>query len=220
MPDATDRPLRHIYVAPREAAAGPCPAVVMLHGLGANEYDLLPLARHFPASAQYIAVRAPRPYALGGAAWHELTDFGKLTPEAGSFRQSFDRLADFLRQAKERYPIDPGRLYLLGFSMGGAMSLASVLNRPEEFAGLVGLSGYLPDGIDVELHWGAVAGFPCFIGHGVHDPLVPVERGREIRDRLAGAGAELTYREYPMEHGISDETLRDVIAWLEARLGP
>jgi phospholipase/carboxylesterase len=196
--------------------ASPAPAVVLLHGMGADEYDLLPLARQLPGNAIYISVRAPLPFEWGGATWHRISE--DIQPDPETFRKSFDLLQRFLSQAKSTYPIDPDRLYLLGFSMGAGMAVATVLRDPSSVAGIAALSGYLPEDVGIDYDWKDIAGKPIFIGHGSVDPLVPPDRSHRMSSLLTEAGADVSFHEYPMGHSISEDEFQDLVAWLGPKL--
>jgi phospholipase/carboxylesterase len=106
-----------------------------------------------------------------------------------------------------------------GFSQGSVMAYALGLGarRPRP-AGIIALSGFIPqvEGFDVDL--GTAAGLPVAIGHGTYDPVISVEFAREARDRLAEAGAQVTYREAPMAHTIDPAFLRELSGWTRAAL--
>ena len=87
--------------------------------------------------------------------------------------------------------------------------------RPR-LAGLIALSGFIPQVEGFEL--GDVTGLPVAIGHGIYDPVISVEFGREARDRLIQAGADVTYRESPMPHTIDPAFLADLRGWVSARV--
>ena len=190
---------------------------MFLHGLGADEYDLLPLGKLLPESVTVISARAPRPYGFGGATWHEIDE--QLTPDVPSFLDSLGLLVRFLEELPQVYPVDAGRVFLYGFSMGSAMSLAVSLYRPELVHGVVGLSGFLIETEALPYRWEGIQGKPYFIAHGTADPLVPLAAGHAIAAALRDAGANLTYREYPVAHGISDQEAADAAEWLKERLG-
>ena len=63
-----------------------------------------------------------------------------------------------------------------------------------------------------------LAGFPVLVQHGTSDPMIPVERGRETRQRLTGMGVDLSYREYEMQHELRPESLRDLVSWLDDKV--
>ena len=106
-----------------------------------------------------------------------------------------------------------------GFSMGSVMSYSLGLGagRPRP-AGIMALSGFIPEVEGFEVDLGKAAGLPVAIGHGSHDPVIPVEFGRSARDRLAAAGADVTYRESPMPHTIDPAFLSELPAWLRGAL--
>lgn len=95
--------------------------------------------------------------------------------------------------------------------MSYALGLGAGRPRP---AGILGLSGFIPtvDGFALDLE--SASALPVAIGHGVYDPVIPVELGRDARDRLTAAGADVTYRESPMPHALDPAFLRELPAWL------
>ena len=106
-----------------------------------------------------------------------------------------------------------------GFSQGSVMSYALGLGarRPRP-AGILALSGFIPEVEGFELDLGNAAGLPVAIGHGTHDPVISVEFGRDARDRLMEAGADVTYRESPMPHTIDPGFMRELPGWLTGAL--
>ena len=78
------------------------------------------------------------------------------------------------------------------------------------------MSGYIPTKSGLQLKLKELADFPVFISHGTFDDLIPVQLGRESADLLKKTGADVVYREYPMGHQVSMETLRDLRAWMKA----
>jgi phospholipase/carboxylesterase len=117
--------------------------------------------------------------------------------------------------AEHGIPID--RTILGGFSQGAVMThaLGLAADRPRP-AGLIALSGFIPRVEGFEL--GDVAGLPVAIGHGIYDPVISVDFGREARDRLTEAGADVTYRESPMPHTIDPAFLAELRGWVRARV--
>jgi phospholipase/carboxylesterase len=191
------------------------PAILLLHGRGADERDLLGLIGAFDPRLLVVGARAP--LSLGwGYQWYELVEVG--TPGPVGFARSLDLLGRFIPEIVAGYDVDPARLILLGFSQGAVMSAALALSRPELAAGAVLLSGYLPPLADLEPDDARLGDFPVFVGHGIDDPIIPISFGRQARDELTRLGVDLTYREYPIEHRISDEELADVASWIATRL--
>jgi phospholipase/carboxylesterase len=205
-------PLVHRTAPAREGVA-PHPCLLLLHGRGADEEDLLALAPLLPARLFVVAARAPQP-APGsfGYAWYQMLGAG--TPEPVSVLQSIDRLRRFVQGLPEAYPVDPGSLFVLGFSQGAAMALALACDQAQGVAGTLALSGHWPPGARAE----AASGRPFFVAHGTADPVLPLALGRTVRATLESAGAHLTYHEYPMGHQIVEQEMGDIGAWLEERL--
>ena len=210
--------LHHEVIAPR-ARADAYPTLVLLHGRGDSAAGILPLAYELERDdLLVISVQAPLELGgvmAGGYEWY------RLQPPKGlneaTLRASLAALAEFLDTVKARYPVDPERVVLLGFSQGAVMSLGAQALRPESVAGVIALSGYFP--IEVESEAGNLVGRPAFVAHGVHDDIIPVEAGRRTRDLLERHGVDLTYREYAMAHQVSAEEMGEARAWLNRLVG-
>ena len=214
--DPSQLDLYHVARPPRAAGAEPHPALVLLHGRGANELDLLPLADALDPRLFVVAVRAPLTLAQGFE-WYRLLEIGRAEPT--SFAAGFDALQRFLADLPRRYPIDPARIFTLGFSQGSVMAGSTFLARPDAVAGTIMLSGYLPLSQGIPIDESSLAGRPVFVGHGTADPLIPIQWGRQVRDFFSRVGAHLTYHEYPITHYVDTDELEDVSAWLGARVG-
>ena len=208
-------------VAPRRATEGTSPPLlVLLHGIGANENDLLPLAGQLDPRLLVVSVRAPRPYQRGWA-WFQLDfrDGGEIVPNLEQAHETLGDLVRWLQTAPGRLGADGRRVYLLGFSQGGMMSLAVLHTAPELVAGVVALSTRFGDRlVRAPADAAAVSRVPVFVAHGASDTLLPIGDGRAIRDRLQPLLRDFTYREYPTGHTIAPDEIRDVAAWLTTRL--
>jgi phospholipase/carboxylesterase len=215
--DATDFVAR--VVPAREASAAP-PLVLLLHGIGADEHDLLPLARFLDPRCQVVSLRAPRDYVVGHA-WFPV-DFrpdGSVVPDAAAARETLADLQEWLAAAPARLGTDPARTFLLGFSQGAMMSLGLLLTMPERLAGVAALSGRFAPGLfAATAPPEAIARVPLLVAHGLHDDVLPIVHGRGVRDAFAGRIADFTYRELPIGHEISPAELDLVSGWLSARL--
>jgi len=206
---------------PREAGAGGRPPLlVLLHGIGADENDLLPLAPMLDPRPKVVSLRAPRDYPVGYA-WFQI-DFGAdgtVRPHLDQAKQSLADLVRWLESAPARYGTDPERTYLLGFSQGAMMSLGVLRTAPELLAGVIALSGRDPEGLfPLTAPAEAVAAVPLLVAHGTLDDLLPVENGRRTRAAFEGLSRDFTYREFPVGHGIDEDEIRWVREWLRARL--
>ncbi len=199
-----------------ERQEGLRPALVLLHGRGADEEDLLGLAPYLDPRFICIAARAPLSYAYGGYTWYDLREVG--IPESDQFVDSYNRLTTFLDDIQKHAPVDPKRTFLLGFSMGSVMSYALALTKPEKIKGIVAHSGYVPERSPLQLHWDRLSGTSFFVAHGIHDPIIPVQFGRRAKELLSKSTAPFEYHEYPIQHQISEESLSNLTAWLTKQL--
>ena len=212
--------LTHIVRKPLRASEGPAPLLILLHGVGSNEQDLMGLAPSLDERFFIVSVRAPITRSPGSYAWFPVqfapTGF-IIEPEAAErSRQLILKLVDELVEA---YPVDPKRVFLMGFSQGCIMSLYCALTEPEKFAGVVGMSGrLLPELLPKMASPERLKDFPLLIVHGTEDTVIPISYGREIRDKLRQLPVKLEYKEYAMVHQVSAESLADVQRWLAERL--
>lgn len=197
------------------------PLVVLLHGRGADRFDLLGLAPHVAPGAVVVSAEAPHPglpWGYGsGWAWYRY--LGGTTPEPESFEASQRLLGEFLAGLPGLLPVRTGPLVLGGFSQGGTMSLAYALRNPGAVPLAVNLSGFLADHPTVRAAAETVRGTRFFWGHGTMDPAIPFTFAVEGRAALAEAGAELEARDYPIGHAIGGDEARDLRGWIERGIG-
>lgn len=184
------------------------PTLVLLHGLGADEHDLMGIAPHLDPNLRVVSVRAPLTSPWGGFSWFDI-DFNEqgMAIDQDDVRRSFTALAEFLTTL-------PGPTWLGGFSQGAMMTLGIAVERPELIRGAIALSG----GLLPIFEPSATPIPPVFIGHGTYDPIVPVQEGRRAAATLGQWGVAAEFREYPMEHEISVECLNDFTAWLASQM--
>ena len=198
----------------------PPPLLILLHGLRSNEEDLFELRSYLDERFLILSLRAPLELGPDQYAWYHVNFRPEaIDRDAEDFERSRLLLAQFIVEAVPAYGADPRRVYLMGFSQGAIMSVATLLTRPELLAGAVIMSGALPDAV---LPTGAVGenlqDLPVLVVHGVNDDVLPIADGRALRRHLAQLPVRLDYREYPMRHQISTESLDDVCGWLVDRL--
>ena len=198
------------------------PLLVLLHGVGADERDLLPLAAQLDPRLLCVSVRAPREYPVMGHSWFDI-DWSTVPPthDLAQAEESRAAVAALLPELVRRHGTHPARTFLLGFSQGGAMALAVALTRPDLVRGLVVHSGRLLPDLPARAAAGeALARLDAIVLHGTDDPVLPVERGREVRDFLAPLlGPRLRYAEHDAGHEITPASLDDVARWLRDRIG-
>ncbi len=200
------------FSAPVVAAAGSpdpaAPLVVLLHGRGSSEQDIVSLAHHLPAGPAYAAVRAPIAEG-GGYAWFANRGIGR--PVAESLRETMDWFRGWLDEAAPS-----GRpVVLVGFSGGAAFAGGLLLDDPGRYAGAAILYGTVPFDAGVPTTAGRLDGVPVMVAQGDQDTVIP----RELLDRTwayvhGESGAEATGGRDPGGHAISAETLRALGEWL------
>lgn len=209
-----------------ELQSGPAPlaSIVVLHGLGADGNDFVPIAEALDLSAigdvRFVFPHAPvRPVTLNGGlpmrAWYDiLGPGGRFGEDEAGLRRSAAAVQALLDREAAR-GIAPARTVLMGFSQGCAMTLLAGLRAPQRLAGLVGLSGYLPLAATTAAERSAAnRDTPVFLAHGRHDPMVVLARGTATRDALAALGQPVEWHDYPMEHSVCAEEIADLNAWL------
>jgi phospholipase/carboxylesterase len=188
------------------------PLVVLLHGRGSNENEILGLASHLPAGPAYAAVRAPIAEG-GGFAWFANRGIGR--PVADSLRSTMDWFRGWLDEVAP-----PGRpVLLVGFSGGAAFAGGLVLDEPSRYAGAAVLYGTLPFDAGLPTDPGRLANLPVFVAQGNGDHVIP----RELLDRtwtylLAESGAPTVAQRQPGGHQLTTETVRELGDWIAHRL--
>jgi phospholipase/carboxylesterase len=195
----------------RPAAGSAEGALVLMHGRGTNEFDLLPLLDAFDPDRRLIGLtpRAPLSLPPGGAHWYAVKQVGYPDPDTFFETYSMDQLPGELGVGWER-------IVLGGFSMGAVMSYAIGLGRGRPTpAGIMALSGFIPTVEGFELELERAVGLPVAIAHGSADPVISVDFGRDARRRLEAAGADVLYRESPVVHTIDPAIIPELRDWLE-----
>ena len=217
---SVETPLHTAVREPRTAGSGAPPLLVMLHGYGSDEADLLGLADFLDPRLRVLSVRAPMALDMGGYAWFPLEIAGVgLAADYDEAERSLARLAGHLDAVLAEQG-GAGETLLLGFSQGGAMALELLLARPEAVTGVAFLSGLwsrqrMPGD---PARRAAVKGKPVLQTHGTGDPLIPLAEAQATRGLLEELEVDLTWREYAMGHQIDEDCLRDLIDWIGARL--
>ena len=211
--------LVHVVAEPRQRSAGKPPLLILAHGVGANERDLLAFAPYADPRFLVISVRAPRHYQYGGFSWFDIHwRASGFTIDVEQAATGWRGLQTVVREAVAAYGADPARVYLAGFSQGAITCLGATLTEPNLIAGTVVMSGrWMPEiGPQADTH--AIVGKPFLVVHGDYDSVIPIRYGRAIREYLQTLPVQLTYQEYPMAHEVSTESLHDVTAWLQQQL--
>lgn len=212
--------LEHRVIPPRARSAQP-PLLVLLHGIGADEADLLPIVPFLDPRFLVVSARAPHRAEPMGYRWYAI-DWSTTPPRADSAEMvaSRDLLGRFVEEATAAYGADRSNVFLFGFSQGAIMSLALLVARPELVRGVVAHSGRLSRLPGPALSADALAHAALLILHGAQDPVVPASEGRKAYEVLAPLmGARVAYRAFEdLGHGISEESIAEATRWLTARL--
>lgn len=208
------------YVQRPAATGQPDGLLILHHGRGTSEQDLLPLADELDAQRRLHVVSARAPFRLEGLPgyhWYLVPRVGYPDPE--TFASSTAALGELHDELWESTGIGPERTVLGGFSMGTVMSYALGLHpdRPS-VAGILALSGFIPTVEGWEPELAERTQTSVLIAHGRADPVIGVEFARRARDRLLGAGLEVDYRESDAQHYIDPADVARAAEWLRRTL--
>ena len=204
-------------------------SIIWLHGLGADGRDFEPIvpALELPndLGVRFVFPHAPQRavtinMGLIMRAWYDIRSTRlNSDPDLEGVRDSADQVRALVARENER-GVPTGQIILAGFSQGGAIALHTALRYPESFAGVMALSCYLVDEASLERERDeANNAVPIFQAHGSDDPMVPMQRGIEARDRLLELGYAVEWRAYPMGHEVHPQEIQDIGAWIRGTFG-
>jgi phospholipase/carboxylesterase len=210
----TTAPFGDLVSVSRGSSSADAPLVVLLHGRGADEADLIGLADVLPVGPAYVAVRAPLRLDMGGFTWFENHGIGR--PIGESLQQSMTWFNTWL----DGIAPSPRPVMLIGFSAGALFSGALALSAPERFAGVALLSGPLPLTAGLPSDRGRLEGRPIFFSYGYADPVIPRELLETTEAYLRDeSGADLTLTHDDGGHSISSGALSALFEWVTERIG-
>jgi len=209
-----------------EAQTGdnPTATILIMHGLGADGRDFVPIAEQLDLSGigpvRFLFPGAPSiPVTLNGGyvmpAWYDIlgADLAEREDEAG-LRHSQASIETLIAHEVAR-GIPANRIVLAGFSQGAAVALMTGLRHGERLAGIAVLSGYLPLADKTAAERSAAnRDIPIFQGHGLRDGMVPLPRASASRDALTALGHPVEWHEYLMEHSVCPQEIADLQRWL------
>jgi phospholipase/carboxylesterase len=202
----------------RPADGDPAGAIVLLHGRGTSERDLLPLLEVLDPHRRLVGAlpRGPLELPPAGNHWYIVPRVGYPDPE--TFNASYSLLDGWLQDLAEKTGVPPERTLIGGFSQGTVMAWALGLGpgRPRP-AGILAMSGFIPTVPDFELSLQDAKGLPIFISHGAADPVISVDFAREARDRAKAAGADMLYHETDVPHMVDPHIVPGLIEWVGKR---
>jgi phospholipase/carboxylesterase len=211
-----------------ETAPNPSASIIILHGLGADGNDFVPVAEELDLTSvgpvRFVFPHGPtRPVTINGGyvmrAWYDIlgSELGpggvKREDEAGL--RASQLLVDGLIANERARGVAADRIVLAGFSQGCAMTFMTGLRHPERLAGLLGMSGYLPLAASTATERSSAnAGVPIFQAHGRADPVIALDRATDSRDALLALGYPVEWHEYPMPHSVCAQEIVDMNRWL------
>lgn len=214
-----------LKVIEAQTGENPVATIVIMHGLGADGSDFVPIAKQLDLSSvgpvRFLFPYAPViPVTINGGmampAWYDIlaADLVRREDEAG-LRKSQAGIEELIANEKLR-GIPANRIVIAGFSQGCAMAFMVGLRHAEPLAGIVGMSGYLPlAGLTPAERSPASQHVPVFMGHGTRDGVVVLARAAASRDVLKDLGYTVDWHEYPMEHSVCQEEITDLERWLK-----
>lgn len=211
-----------LFQLERAASGEPGGLLVLHHGRGTSERDLIGLADHLDPERRLRVVTPRAPLTLPGSPgyhWYVVPRVGY--PDRETFEAARAALADLHDRLWEEGGVGPERTVLGGFSMGAVMSYAMGLgaDRPA-VAGILAFSGFVPTVEGWEPSFSDRAGTRAFVSHGSRDPIIGIEFARRARELLESGGLGVTYRESELGHQIDPAHLRDAAGWLTEALPP
>lgn len=203
----------------RDPRGEPEGALVLLHGRGTSEDDVFPLFDELDPDRRLLGVapRGPLELPPGGSHWYVVRRVG--FPDPASFEPTMEKLTAWFDALPDALGVPLERTVLGGFSQGAVMSFAVGLGkgRPRP-AAIVALSGFIPTAPGWELDE-ELDGYPVALGHGTQDPIIDVGYGREAKERLESAGADVTWRESPVQHTIDPDYVEDLRGFVARAVG-
>lgn len=203
-----------------ETGANPVASVIWLHGLGADGHDFEPIVPELdlPKPLRFVFPHAPiRPVTLNGGmamrAWYDIYQFGGGREDEEGIRASEKAVGEMIEREKT------GKIFLAGFSQGGAIVLQTALRYPKKLKGVLALSTYLPLAASLPKEGTSEnKGIPIFMAHGTQDPVIPLQRARLSREVLEANGYKVEWHEYAMPHSVCAQEVADISAFLSRLL--
>ncbi|MBK0370007.1 alpha/beta hydrolase [Flavobacterium agrisoli] len=193
------------------------PLLLLLHGYGSNEADLFSFASELPDTYYIVSARAPYDLQFGSYAWYAINfdaNQNKFSDNEQA-KNSRETIVQFIDELVANYPIDASNITLIGFSQGAILSYAVALSYPEKVQKIIALSGYFnSDIIKENFESNNFHNLKIFASHGTVDQVIPVEWARKTPPILEQLAIPITYKEYPVGHGVAPQNFYDFKNWL------
>jgi len=214
--------MKLVHAVYEPAGEGPFPAIFAMHGWGSNAMDLQGLAP-FIAGGRFLVICPQGPFeveigAINGYGWYEMRRPG-TPPDEEKVAAAVDRLREFIDDACARYPVDPRKIVIVGFSQGGMMAYNLAVRWPERFAALVGIATAFPEYLaDRVSNPEALAKLPTMVQHGRADEMLEISRARKSVETLRKLGIEVAFHEYAGGHEVTADGVRDLSRFLAQKV--
>lgn len=196
------------------------PLLLMLHGYGSNEEDLFSLAEELDERFLVCSLRAPITRGYNSYCWFEVDDTrNPININLVQAKISNESILKFIDEISIDYKIDKSKIFLMGFSQGGIISLHTTFTNPEKIKNVAVLSGKLSK-MTVEriTNFEELKNIKIFMSHGIYDEVIRISNSRESKELLEKLKLDLFYKEYNSAHNIDYENLRDLQSWFTSNL--
>ncbi|MAZ73902.1 MAG: phospholipase [Flavobacteriaceae bacterium] len=194
------------------------PVIIMLHGFGSDENDLFSFATELPNKYTIVSLKAPIPMQPYGNAWYNIyfdDTNGKFSDDQQAIA-SRDLVLKCIAEIIEAYQVSEEKITLLGFSQGTILSFAIALSYPEKVQRVIGLSGYINEGILKEdYRANNFSNLKVYASHGSVDQVIPVSWAQKTKPFLDNLNIPCKYSEFPVGHGVAPQNFYELKEWLE-----
>lgn len=201
-----------------EPSSTKSPVLIMLHGFGSDENDLFSFATELPKEYTVISLKAPIPMQPYGNAWYNIyfdEANGKVSDDAQAIA-SRELVVTCIDEIIEAYKISEKNVTLLGFSQGTILSFAVAISYPEKVQRVVGLSGYVNEGILKDGYENNdFSNLKIYTSHGSADQVIPVSWAQKTKPFLEKLNIPCNYSEFPVGHGVAPQNFYELKDWLE-----
>ena len=202
----------------------PTHSIIVLHGLGADGNDFYPVAQQLQGQlkspTRFVLPNAKKwPITINGGmnmpAWYDMKSL-EHPRDIGwdSFEDSYKEISSLIKGEIEN-GISPENIFIAGFSQGGVMALFTTISYPEKLGGIIALSTYWIQNNDLSIE-ASNHKYSIFMGHGLSDPIIPLEIGKQSASELTSMGHDVTWKQYPMPHSVCMDEINDILHWLKS----
>ena len=211
--------LEYVVRKPKKIIENP-PLLILLHGYGSNEQDLFSFSEELPDELIIISARAPYTMGNGSFAWYEINfdNNNDKFSDLEQARKSIGKIAQFIKEIKQKYSSELSNTFLLGFSQGAILSYAFSFLHPNKVNHVIALSGYINEELIPNNSKDLDIKTSYYISHGLVDQMIPIDLARKSKIILNNLKLENSYNEYPIGHGVAPQNFYSFKNWIEKRL--